>query len=74
VDSNNKGWEKTVEIKINYASVSAAAHLVGQGVMAENLKKVIAGYKLNTPAKIDINDPHAHDGNNVLFTAYLQLT
>jgi hypothetical protein len=74
VDRNNKGWEKTVEIKINYASVSAAAHLVGQGAMAENLKKVIAGYKLNTPAKIDINDPHAHDGNNVLFTAYLQLT
>ena len=74
VDRNNKGWEKTVEIKINYAGVSAAAHLVGQGAMAKNLKKIIAGYKSDTPAKIDINDPHVHDGNNVLFTAYMQLT
>jgi hypothetical protein len=73
VDSNNKGWERTVEIKINYASVSAAAHLVGEGAMAKNLTKIIAGYKSGTPAKIDINDAAVHDHNNVLFTAYMQL-
>jgi hypothetical protein len=74
VDRNNPGWQQTVQININYASVSAAAHLVGQGAMGKILNSVIAGYEWGTPAKIDINDPHVHDGNNVLFTAYMQLT
>jgi hypothetical protein len=74
VDKKRPGWEHTVPIRINHASVSAAAHLVGQGAMGAMLDSVVAGHKAGKPARIDINDPHAHDGNNVLFAAYMQLT
>ncbi len=74
VDKNKPSWSRTVQVSINYASVSAAAHLVGQGAMGKILNSVIAGYDSGTPAKIDINDSHVHDGNDVLFTAYMQLT
>lgn len=74
VDRNNQGWQKTVQIKITPASVSAATHLLGEGAMGDILNRVIAGHESGIPARIEIDDPHVHDGNNVLFTAYMQLT
>jgi len=61
----SNGIEETV--KFTQAGISAAAHLIGQGRLAEMLNKVLLG------ETIDVNDYRAADGNGIAFTVYMQL-
>lgn len=74
--SENIGKEFTVKfesgapdqkIKITEATISAAAHNLGQNGLAKVLAKVINGEKVN-------DSKEGADGNGISFTAYMQLT
>jgi len=77
-------WSKDGEtlsntFTVNKASISGAAHLIGQGSMAKALETVYQkafdekGVLVDTNISLNPNNKHLADGNHIAFSTYMEL-
>lgn len=77
-------WNKSGEtfsntFTVNKASISGAAHLIGQGGVARALEAVYQkafdteGHLITRTISLNPNDKHFADGNHIAFSTYMEL-